>query len=274
MQTKSATQPFSSPTTRTNRGFTLIELLVVIAIIAILAAMLLPALSKAKSKAKSAQCLSNTKQLMLGAQMYLDGENETFYYGSGFQGLWIGAVTDAVGRSDDVRLCSVTPAPESIQTSWQKGSYREPWAWVLPAAVWGKPAGWLWTGGYALNGWMYWDQQHAGIQGNFKRQSAVEKPATTPLFADSLWVDAWPIATEVPPRNTQTGSFSPSAQMGRLMIDRHGSGAASTSATAANYPGSINMAFVDGHSERVDLKDMYNFTWHKGYQRPTSFPGP
>jgi prepilin-type N-terminal cleavage/methylation domain-containing protein/prepilin-type processing-associated H-X9-DG protein len=52
------------------RGFTLIELLVVIAIIAILAAILFPVFAQAKEAAKKTQCLSNLKEITLGAVMY------------------------------------------------------------------------------------------------------------------------------------------------------------------------------------------------------------
>ena len=60
------------------KSFTLIELLVVIAIIAILASMLLPALSRARSMAKRADCTNNLHSLAMASSMY-NGDNDDMY---------------------------------------------------------------------------------------------------------------------------------------------------------------------------------------------------
>ena len=69
-------------TKRTNRGFTLIELLVVIAIIAILAGLLLPALAKAKEKAKGITCMNSNNQLTMAWRFYTE-DNDGYLVGSG-----------------------------------------------------------------------------------------------------------------------------------------------------------------------------------------------
>ena len=91
------------------RFFTLIELLVVIAIIAILAAMLLPALSKARDKARSTACINKCKQIGLAVTFYcdeyedylptVDGYGQGVYYGQ--RGIWVYKLVHYLGSSYD-----------------------------------------------------------------------------------------------------------------------------------------------------------------------------
>jgi prepilin-type N-terminal cleavage/methylation domain-containing protein len=96
-------------------AFTLIELLVVIAIIAILAAILFPVFAQAKAAAKKTVCLSNNKQLSLGAIMYANDYDDNFpYQAEGDSGLTYYGEPYVNGAMDPTDSIHIRRASESI----------------------------------------------------------------------------------------------------------------------------------------------------------------
>ncbi len=78
------------------KAFTLIELLVVIAIIAIMASILFPVFARARENARRSSCMSNLKQIGLGAMQYLQDNDERYPLSSNARtGPWAGISSSA-----------------------------------------------------------------------------------------------------------------------------------------------------------------------------------
>jgi prepilin-type N-terminal cleavage/methylation domain-containing protein/prepilin-type processing-associated H-X9-DG protein len=256
-------------------GFTLVELLVVIAVIAILAALLLPTLSSAKRKSQETRCQSNVRQLTLASYMYATDSGSHAAYTNAIEPdiLWMGS--EYYARVRQIFICPTTPTPSPVPPHDVWGAADRAWVWGSgrsPADIVTNPI----PGSYALNGWLY-DRVMFGATAHpeymMSKQASIQKPSQTPVFVDAMWVDVWPLETDLPCTDLYDGSLQ--TGMTRCTIARHGGNASNAPRSFdinQRLPGSVNIGMADGHVEMTKLEGLWNCYWHLDWNPPAIRP--
>jgi prepilin-type processing-associated H-X9-DG protein len=141
-----------------------------------------------------------------------------------------------------------------------KGAARLDWYDGYTYSLSGVPA----SGSYGMNCWLDYDyvERRSGYLSDPSENAngyrlLSEARGSVPLFGDSNWVGGWPDSIDPVPEDLEVGGLYPMTDeswrkhMGRFCIDRHNM--------------KINLCFVDGSAESVNLRDLWKRRWHKNF---------